>query len=224
VLIDDLITMGTREPYRMFTSRAEYRLILRQDNADRRLTEQGRKMGLVNDERWHRFSEKSEAINKYSTQLGGTIVHPGNKPVEAMLGRPMSREYRLIELLKRPNVQVNALMEACELVLSTPEVNEQIEIDCKYEGYISRQQEEIDRISTQQESRIPEDMDYSSIQGLSNEVCQKLETVRPATVGQAGRISGVTPAAMSLLLVSLKKRQLFKKPNKEDNSGSRQSA
>jgi tRNA uridine 5-carboxymethylaminomethyl modification enzyme len=103
-------------------------------------------------------------------------------------------------------------------------VNEQIEIDCKYEGYISRQQEEIDRISTQQETRIPEDMDYSSIRGLSNEVCQKLETVRPVTVGQAGRISGVTPAAMSLLLVSLKKRQLFKKRNKEDNTGSRQSA
>jgi tRNA uridine 5-carboxymethylaminomethyl modification enzyme len=224
VLIDDLITLGTREPYRMFTSRAEYRLILRQDNADRRLTGHGRELGLVKDERWRRFSEKREAINRYSKQLDETIVHPGNKPIETMLGRPMSREYRLIELLKRPNVQVNALMEACELVLSTPDVNEQIEIDCKYEGYISRQQEEIDRISAQQETRIPEDMDYSSIQGLSNEVCQKLETVRPATVGQAGRISGVTPAAMSLLLVSLKKRQLFKKRNKEDNTGSRQSA
>jgi tRNA uridine 5-carboxymethylaminomethyl modification enzyme len=136
----------------------------------------------------------------------------------------MNREYRLIELLKRPNVQVNALMEVCELALSTPDVNEQIEIDCKYEGYISRQQDEIDRIAGQQETRIPENLDYSSIQGLSNEVCQKLETVRPATIGQAGRISGVTPAAVSLLLVSLKKRQLFKKRNKEDNTGSRQSA
>jgi tRNA uridine 5-carboxymethylaminomethyl modification enzyme len=141
-----------------------------------------------------------------------------------MLGQPMSREYRLTELLKRPNVQVKVLMEVCELELSTPEVNEQIEIDCKYEGYISRQQEEIDRISAQQETRIPENMEYSSIQGLSNEVCQKLEIVRPVTIGQAGRISGVTPAAVSLLLVSLKKRQLFKQQNKEDNTGSRQSA
>ncbi len=210
VLIDDLITMGTEEPYRMFTSRAEYRLILRQDNADRRLTEEGRRLGLVDDERWKIFSEKREAIAKYSQKLGQMFVCPGDKSVEALLGREMSREYRLIELLKRPNVQIGSLMDACDLELSTPVVNEQIEIDCKYEGYISRQQEEIDRISTQQDIKIPEDIEYSALQGLSNEVCQKLEMVRPETMGQAARISGVTPAAVSLLLVCVKKRQLTK--------------
>jgi len=211
VLIDDLITMGTREPYRMFTSRAEYRLILRQDNADRRLTEQGRKLGLVGDERWKRFAAKSEAIEKYSRILAETYVQAGDPGIEKMLGQEIVREYSLVELLKRPKVTIDQLLAVSDLTFPDKQVNEQLEIDCKYEGYISRQQDEIDRLSAQHGTRIPEDIDFSSIPGLSNEVCQKLDTVRPATIGQAGRISGVTPAALSLLLIYLKKKH-HKKP------------
>ncbi len=209
VLIDDLITMGTREPYRMFTSRAEYRLILRQDNADRRLTDIGREMGLVDDIRWRQFNEKRDAIARHAATLSSEFVRPGDKPIEAMLGQPMNREYRLSELLRRPNIGIEALLIARNQELGDEAVNEQLEIDCKYEGYISRQQEEIDRVAAQQETLIPQEIDYTEIRGLSNEVSQKLAMVRPETIGQASRISGVTPAAVSLLLIYLKKKKML---------------
>jgi tRNA uridine 5-carboxymethylaminomethyl modification enzyme len=205
VLIDDLITMGTKEPYRMFTSRAEYRLILRQDNADRRLTAAGRAMNLVSDERWQRYSEKIEAIETRKLQLDESWRHPGDAAIEALLGQPLSREYKLADLVKRPNVQIDALLRAVGLDWPDAEVNDQIEIDLKYAGYIDRQQDEINRVLAQHSVAIPERFSYAGIGGLSNEVRQKLEQVRPATIGQASRISGITPAAISLLLVFLKK-------------------
>jgi len=206
VLIDDLITMGTKEPYRMFTSRAEYRLILRQDNADRRLTEVGREMGLVSDDRWQRFSEKKEAVDRLAGSISQTFVQSGDKDIEAVIGQPLSREYPLSDLVKRPQVTLSSLLSAAGLEAVAAEVVEQVEIDHKYEGYIDRQQMEIARVSSQQNMILPLDMDYKVIQGLSNEVVQKLNDVKPATLGQAGRISGVTPAAVSLLLVYLKKQ------------------
>ncbi len=205
VLIDDLITMGTKEPYRMFTSRAEYRLILRQDNADRRLTAAGRAMNLVSDERWQRYSEKIEAIETRKLHLDESWRHPGDAAIEALLGQPLSREYKLADLVKRPNVQIDALLQAVGLDWPDAEVNDQIEIDLKYAGYIDRQQDEINRVLAQHSVTIPERFSYADISGLSNEVKQKLEQVRPATIGQASRISGITPAAISLLLVFLKK-------------------
>ena len=205
VLIDDLITMGTKEPYRMFTSRAEYRLILRQDNADRRLTATGRALGLVSEPRWQRYLEKVEAIESRKLHLDKHWSHPGDEAMETLLGQALTREYKLSDLVKRPNVQIDGLLEAVGLDWADTEINDQIEIDLKYAGYIDRQQEEINRVLTQHSVSIPERFSYEGISGLSNEVRQKLEQVRPATIGQATRIAGVTPAAISLLLVFLKK-------------------
>lgn len=216
VLIDDLITLGTREPYRMFTSRAEYRLILRQDNADRRLTEQGRKLGLVDDERWAHFSRKCDGIEALDSRLRRHYVQPGNAAVETLTAKPLQHEYSLHDLLKRPEISIDPLLDAVDLEtgvdgLLSWQVAEQLEIDIKYAGYIERQQQEIDRIRAEQELPLPADLDYSVIHGLSNEVVQKLTDVRPATLGQAGRISGVTPAAISLLLIHLKKHAEYRR-------------
>lgn len=213
VLVDDLITLGTNEPYRMFTSRAEYRLILRQDNADRRLTEKGRELGLVDDERWARFEEKRNKLEARKKVLTTSWVQPatelGNR-IDALLSKPLSHEYNLAELMKRPEVEIGKLLKASEFRWDDEEVNQQLEIDIKYEGYINRQETEIKRLSQQENTRLPAEIDYATVHGLSNEVRQKLETVRPGTLGQAARISGVTPAAVSLLLIHLKKISLKK--------------
>lgn len=209
VLIDDLITLGTNEPYRMFTSRAEYRLILRQDNADRRLTEIGRKLGLVSEQRWQRYCQKADAIKQRSAMLAEQWVRPATpagERINEILDRPISHEYSLLDLLKRPAVDIASLLQATEQSWSDEEVNEQVEIDIKYAGYVERQQQEIERVKHHQQTQIPNDLDYREIRGLSNEVRQKLIAVQPQTIGQAGRISGVTHAAISLLCIHIKKR------------------
>lgn len=219
VLVDDLITLGTNEPYRMFTSRAEYRLTLREDNADRRLTEQGRKLKLVDDERWAFYNKKMESVDAELIRLSKTWVQPGNPKadlVDALLEKPMIREYSLADLLARPRVSYDALVAAAG---SPPElqddlsetmraqVAQQVEIQIKYQGYIDRQSEEIERLKKQENTKLPSDFDYSSMQGLSNELQQKLSETRPENIGRASRIPGITPAAISLLLVYLKKYQ-----------------
>ena len=211
VLVDDLVTRGVSEPYRMFTSRAEYRLQLREDNADLRLTEQGRRLGVVDDARWGAFCRKRDAIEQERERLKVTYVGPGSVPSEVairILGQPLERERSLSELLRRPAVSypaLHALPGAGEAV-QDPAVAEQVEIATKYEGYIERQHEEIARRRVEEDMPLPGDLDYASVRGLSIEVRQKLGVHRPETVGQAARISGVTPAAISLLLVHLKRR------------------
>ncbi len=211
VLIDDLITCGTSEPYRMFTSRAEYRLQLREDNADLRLTEKGRELGVVPEERWRVFEQKREAIVREQHRLSSTWLRPDTVPEEAVrrvLGQPLGREYTLMELLRRPDVSYRSLMElpGAGPGMDDPKVAEQVDIQAKYAGYIGRQRDEIARTRRYEELSLPADIDYGQVRGLSAEVRQKLMAQRPATLGQASRIPGVTPAAISLLLVYLKKR------------------
>lgn len=210
VLIDDLITRGTQEPYRMFTSRAEYRLLLREDNADLRLTSIGRELGLVDDTHWQAFDAKRELITAEKKRLEEMIVHPKTQAAAALephLEQPLVREYRLIELLRRPNLSYEKLMAITEFgpAIADSQAAAQIEIQTKYAGYISRQEEEIARSARQERQKIPVDIDYEKIVGLSAEVKQKLMNVKPETVGMAMRIPGMTPAAISLLLVHLKR-------------------
>ena len=210
VLVDDLITMGTREPYRMFTSRAEYRLLLREDNADLRLTEKGRELGLVDDTRWAAYVAKRDGMEQEQARLKATFVRPGTAEAErvnALLDKPLPHEYSLMDLLKRPELSYRPLAEAAGLAPVTDAVVEQVEIAAKYAGYIDRQEAEIAKLRAAEDQPLPEDFDYGAVKGLSNEVKQKLGEVRPATVGQAGRIPGVTPAAISLLLIYLKKHR-----------------
>ena len=218
VLVDDLVTRGTREPYRMFTSRAEHRLLLREDNADLRLTPMGRELGLVDDERWRLFEEKRRLSDLEFQRLNSVRVRPNDVSSEwtdRVLGGPLGRDFSAFELLLRPEVNYDDLLD----IVTPPDWSEvddrlpaqvraQIEVRAKYAGYIERQQDEIERQKRNEETRLPDGLDYLQVAGLSNEVRQKLTEARPATVGQAGRVPGVTPAAISILLVHLKKRTL----------------
>ena len=222
VLVDDLITMGTLEPYRMFTSRAEYRLLLREDNADLRLTPRGRELGLVDDARWQRFAQKREAIERETTRLGVTFVHPDTEAAQRLalkLGKPISREYSLADLLKRPELEYDDVASLKGEPCDDQQAAQQVAIQAKYAGYIDRQQDEIERLRRYENTVLPADLDLDAVDGLSNEVKQKLLEMRPETLARAGRIPGVTPAAISLLLIYLKKRGAL-----ERSTGQRKSA
>ena len=211
VMIDDLVTRGTVEPYRMFTSRAEYRLLLREDNADSRLTPVGRELGLVDDARWRAFETKQSSVARLQAALSRCWVKPNSEAaqrLESALSGPLTREVSLLDLVRRPGLSVDTILELCADIPATPDetVLEQVEIQAKYQGYIDRQQVEIERLQRHDHWRLPEGMDYARVVGLSNEVREKLRAQRPETVGQASRIPGVTPAAVSLLLVHIKKK------------------
>lgn len=214
VLMDDLCTLGTNEPYRMFTSRAEYRLLLREDNADIRLTPKGRELGLVDDVRWKFFEDKIEMIEKEKQRLKDTWIGPGNviaNKLNNILRTPISKEQSLLEILRRPEITFESMMKTAELepIAKNEQAASQVEIQVKYEGYIEHQQEEIDKQKKNENTYLPLDFDYNQIPGLSREVIFKLNDFKPETIGKASRISGITPAAISILLVHLKKMGLL---------------
>ncbi|WP_447835613.1 tRNA uridine-5-carboxymethylaminomethyl(34) synthesis enzyme MnmG [Aeromonas salmonicida] len=216
VMMDDLSTLGTREPYRMFTSRAEYRLLLREDNADLRLTAIGRELGLVDDERWGKFNIKMEQVELERQRMRSTWIHPQHPSLEAvnaLVNTPLTREQNLEELLRRPEVTYDALMaiEGVGPALSDHAAADQVEIQIKYAGYIERQYDEVEKQLRNENTLLPLDMNYRDVNGLSNEVIAKLNDAKPETIGQASRISGITPAAISILLVHLKKHGLLRK-------------
>ncbi|MGN4999044.1 tRNA uridine-5-carboxymethylaminomethyl(34) synthesis enzyme MnmG [Aeromonas sp. 61P] len=216
VMMDDLSTLGTREPYRMFTSRAEYRLLLREDNADIRLTAIGRELGLVDEERWSKFNAKMEQVELERQRMRSTWIHPQHPSLEAvnaLVNTPLTREQSLEELLRRPEVTYDALMaiEGVGPSVTDPAAAEQVEIQIKYAGYIERQHDEVEKQLRNENTLLPLDLDYREVNGLSNEVKAKLNDAKPQTIGQASRISGITPAAISILLVHLKKHGLLRK-------------
>lgn len=208
VMIDDLVTHGTAEPYRMFTSRAEYRLMLREDNADQRLTAIGRELGLVDDVRWQDFCVKMNLLTAEHERLASTYIQantPQAERIEAISGKPLSREYSLLDLLKRPELRYQDIADLKGEACTRSDVAQQVEIESKYAGYIARQEQEIQRMASQVETQIPRDFDYQTVSGLSNELRSKLKDVQPLNLDQAGRIAGMTPAALSLLAIYLKK-------------------
>jgi len=224
VMIDDLITRGTQEPYRMFTSRAEYRLTLREDNADLRLTEKAHQLGLVDDARWQQVVEKREAVEAELQRLKSSWIQPQSEAankLSKLLKKPLSREYSQLDLLKRPELNYTKMQENIDGFAQglADNVTEQVEIQVKYSGYIDRQRDEIERNRKQHNVLLPEDIDFSQIGGLSSEIVQKLQTVKPETIGQASRISGMTPAAISLLLITLKKKNYKKTLSPTQNIG-----